>query len=252
MTVAIVTGGSSGIGKSAAIEIARRGAGVILTYGRNGQGASEAVATIERAGGRAVALSLDVGNSESFPAFRDAVSKALKDTWNTDSFTSLVNNAGIARSALLENTSEEMFDELMRVLFKGPYFLTQTLLPLLEDGGAIVNTTSNTALFSGMEPGYSAYGSMKGGMVVLTQYMAREFSKRGIRVNSVSPGATRTRLGGDAFAKYPELIEPIAAKTAFGHVGEPEDIGMVIAALVSEECRWITGQNIEASGGYNM
>jgi NAD(P)-dependent dehydrogenase (short-subunit alcohol dehydrogenase family) len=252
MAVAIVTGGSSGIGKSAAIEIAKRGMGVILTYNGNSEGAMETVAEIERNGGRAVALPLDVGKSDSFPAFRDSVAKVLQDTWQADTFTALVNNAGIARSAMFEDTTEDMFDELMRVLFKGPYFLTQTLLPMLEDGGTIVNVTSNAALLSGMEEGYSAYGSIKGGMVVLTQYMAKEFSKRGIRVNSVSPGATRTRLGGDAFARFPELIAPIAAKTALGRVGEPDDIGMAIASLISEESRWITAQNIEVSGGYNL
>ncbi len=252
MTVALVTGGSSGIGKSAAIQIARRGTGVILTYGGNQAGALEAVAEIEQHGGKAVALPLDVGRSDTFPAFREAVLTALRETWQTDTITSLVNNAGIAKTALFEDTSDELFDELMGVLLKGPFFLTQTLLPLLEDGGAIVNTTSNAALFSGMEAGYSVYGTMKGGLVVLTRYMAKEFSPRGIRVNSVSPGATRTRLAGDAFARFPELIEPIAAKTALGRVGEPDDIGMVIATLISEEGRWITAQNIEVSGGYNL
>jgi NAD(P)-dependent dehydrogenase (short-subunit alcohol dehydrogenase family) len=252
MTIAIVTGGSSGIGQSAARQLAQRGSGVILTYSRNPAGGAETVAEIEKDGGTAVALPLDLGRSETFPAFREAVTRALADTWQADSFDYLVNNAGFGRMALFEDTSEELFDEFLRVILKGPYFLTQTLLPMLADGGAIVNTTSNAALFSGMEPGYSAYGTMKGGLVVLTRYLAKELSTRGIRVNSVSPGPTRTRLGDDGFARYPEIIAPIAAKTALGRVGESDDIGMVIAALLSEECRWITAQDIEASGGYNL
>jgi NAD(P)-dependent dehydrogenase (short-subunit alcohol dehydrogenase family) len=140
----------------------------------------------------------------------------------------------------------------MRVLLKGPYFLTQTLLPLLADGGAIVNTASSAATLSGMEPGYSAYGTMKGGLVVLSRYLAKELSARGIRVNSVSPGSTRTRIGDNAFERHPEVIPSIAARTALGRLGEPDDIGMVIATLLTEECRWMTAQDIEVSGGYNL
>lgn len=252
MTIAIVTGGSSGIGRSAAIQVAKRGAGVILTYNKHPEGAHDAVAEIEKLGGTAVALPLDVGRSETFSAFKEAVTHALADTWQADFFTYLVNNAGFGQMSMFEDTTEELFDEFLRVVLKGPYFLTQTLLPLLEDGGAIVNTTSNSALFSGLEAGYSAYGSMKGGLVVLTRYLAKELSGRGIRVNSVAPGSTRTRIADDAFAKYPEVIPPIAAKTALGRVGEAEDIGKVIAFLLSAEAGWITAQNLEASGGYNL
>ncbi|MEU4409863.1 SDR family oxidoreductase [Streptosporangium sp. NPDC023963] len=252
MQVAIVTGASSGIGQSAAVQIARRGTGVILTYHGNEPGALDTVATIEKNGGTAVALPLAVGRSETFPAFRESVAGALRDTWRRDTFDFLVNNAGFGQMAMFEDTTEEMFDTLMRVLLKGPYFLTQTLLPLLADGGAIVNTTSNAALFSGLEPGYSAYGTMKGGLVVLTRYLAKEFSERGIRVNSVSPGSTRTRIGGDAFERHPEVIPALAARTALGRLGEPDDIGMVIATLLTDECRWMTAQDIEVSGGYNL
>ncbi|MEU4677784.1 SDR family oxidoreductase [Micromonospora sp. NPDC023737] len=252
MRVAIVTGASSGIGQSAAIQISKRGVGVILTYGKNQAGALDTVAHIEKEGGSAVALPLDLGRSETFPAFREAVGAALRDTWQRDTFDILVNNAGIGEMAMFEDTTEELFDRLMRILLKGPYFLTQTLLPLLADGGAIVNVTSNAALHSGMTAGYSAYGSMKGGLTVLTQYMAKEFSPRGIRVNSIAPGATLTRFADDAFEKYPEVIPELAAKTALGRVGEPDDIGMMIATLVSEEGRWVTAQNIEVSGGLNL
>ncbi|RLP95681.1 SDR family oxidoreductase [Micromonospora sp. BL4] len=252
MRTAIVTGASSGIGQSAAIQLAKRGSGVILTYSNNQPGALETVAAIEKEGGTAVALPLDVGRSETFPAFRESVAAALRDTWHRDTFDSLVNNAGLAQMAMFEDTSEELFDRFMRVLLKGPFFLTQALLPLLADGGAIVNTTSNSAMASGLEPGYSAYASMKGGLIVLTRYMAKEFSKRGIRVNSVAPGSTRTRLADNAFERFPEVIPLLAAKTALGRVGEPDDIGMVIATLLGEEGRWITAQNIEVAGGYNL
>jgi NAD(P)-dependent dehydrogenase (short-subunit alcohol dehydrogenase family) len=210
------------------------------------------VETIKKAGGTAIALQLDVGRSETFPTFRDSVVAALRDTWQRDTFDYLVNNAGFGQMAMFEDTTEEMFDRLMRVLLKGPYFLTQTLLPLLTDGGAVVNVTSNAALFAGLEPGYSAYGTLKGGLVVLTRYMAKEFSARGIRVNSVSPGSTRTRIADNAFERYPDVIPGLAAKTALGRLGEPRDIGIVIATLLGDEGRWITAQDIEVSGGYNL
>ncbi|WP_214108739.1 SDR family NAD(P)-dependent oxidoreductase [Acrocarpospora catenulata] len=251
MRVAIVTGASSGIGQSAAIQIAKRGTGVILTYNSYQSGALDTVATIEKEGGTAVALPLDVGRSETFPAFRESVAAALRETWGRDTFDFLVNNAGVGENALFEDTSEEMFDRLMRVLLKGPYFLTQTLLPLLADGGAIVNMTSNSVSRT-TEPGYSAYATMKGGLTVLTRYMAKEFSKRGIRVNSVSPGTTRTRISDNAFERFPEVIPALAAKTALGRVGEPDDIGMVVAVLLGEEGRWITAQDLEVAGGYNL
>ena len=252
MKVAIVTGASSGIGRSAAIEIAKRGTGVILTYGGNSRGGLETVAAIEKEGGTAVALPLDVGETGTFAAFRDTAADVLRDMWQRDTFDYLVNNAGVSSASLIEDTTEETFDRLMRVLLKGPYFLTQRLLPLMADGGAIVNTSSSSVAKAGLEPGYSAYASMKGGLVVLTRYMAKEFSARGIRVNAVSPGPTRTRLGDDAFTRFPEVIPALAAKTALGRVGEPGDIGAVIATLVSDESRWVTAQDIEVSGGFNL
>ncbi|MGW3645473.1 SDR family NAD(P)-dependent oxidoreductase [Streptomyces sp. NPDC000878] len=253
MKVAVVTGASSGIGRSAAIEIAKGGNGVILTYSSNPRGGLETAATIEKEGGTAVALPLDVSEAGTFTAFRDTVTDVLHDTWQRDTFDYLVNNAGFAQTSLIEDTTEEMFDRLMRVLLKGPYFLTQKLLPLMADGGAVVNTSSNSATaVTGLEPGYSAYASMKGGLDVLTRYMAKEFSTRGIRVNAVSPGSTRTRIADDAFSRFPEVVPALAAKTALGRVGEPDDIGAMIATLVSDESRWVTAQNIEVSGGYNL
>jgi NAD(P)-dependent dehydrogenase (short-subunit alcohol dehydrogenase family) len=252
MQLAIVTGASSGIGRSAAVQLAHRGTGVVLTYHANRAGALDTVAIIEKDGGTAVALPLDVSRSDTFPAFRDEVVRALRATWQRDTFDVLVNNAGVAGMAPFEDTTEELFDRLTRVHLKGPYFLTQTLLPLLADGGAVINVSSNAGTLAGLEPGYSAYATMKGGLSVLSRYMAKEFSPRGIRVNAVSPGATRTRFADNAFERFPEVEAPIAAKTALGRVGEPDDIGLFIAALAGADGRWITGQNIEVSGGYSL
>jgi NAD(P)-dependent dehydrogenase (short-subunit alcohol dehydrogenase family) len=251
MSITVVVGASSGIGQAAAIRAAERGSGIIATYNSNKAGAEETVARVRETGGRAVALPLDVGVSETFPAFRRAVEQAL-DAWGARTITGLVNNAGFGQMAMFEDTTEELLDRFYRVILKGPYLLTQALLPLIQDGGAIVNTSSNSALPSGLEAGYSAYASMKGGLIVLTRYLAKELSTRGIRVNSVAPGPTRTRIADNAFEKYPEVIPPIAARTALGRVGEADDLGTVIAFLLSDEARWITAQDIEASGGFNL
>jgi NAD(P)-dependent dehydrogenase (short-subunit alcohol dehydrogenase family) len=250
--IAIVTGASSGIGAAAAIALAERGVHILLTYNSNHEGALRLVEELRRRGVKAAPLTLDLGRSASFPAFRDAVAELLRREWGVERFDYLVNNAGAAKAAHLEEASEALFDEMMRVNLKGPYFLTQALLPLLADGGAIVNVASNSAMPSGLEPGYSAYGCTKGGLIVLTQYMAKEFSRRGIRVNAVSPGPTRTRLGGDAFDKFPEVLPPLIARTALGRLGEADDVGDAIAALLSDDCRWITAQNVEVAGGYGL
>jgi NAD(P)-dependent dehydrogenase (short-subunit alcohol dehydrogenase family) len=250
--IAVVTGGSSGIGQHAALRIAELGAGVVLTYNSHAEGAEETVATIEDRGGTAVALQLDVGDSGTFDAFAQRVAAEIADRWQRSSFDYLVNNAGFGQMSMLVDTTEELYDRFHRVILKGPYFLTQKLLPLLADGGAIVNTTSNSALTTGLEAGYSAYASMKGGLTVLTRYMAKELSGRGIRVNSVAPGPIRTRIANDAFERFPEVIPPIVERTALGRLGDGDDIGKVIATLLSDECGWITGENIEASGGFNL
>jgi len=250
--IAVVTGGSSGIGRHTALRLAGRGGGVILTYNGNVEGAHETVAAIEERGGTAVALRLDVGESDTFGAFAKRVAAELAGRWQRSSFDYLVNNAGFGQMAMFEDTSEELFDQFHRVILKGPFFLTQKLWPLLADGGAIVNTTSNSAMTIGLEPGYSAYASMKGGLAVLTRYLARELSVRGVRVNSVAPGPTRTRIAHDAFERYPQVIPPIVERTALGRLGEGDDVGRVIAALLSDELGWVTGQNIEASGGFHL
>jgi NAD(P)-dependent dehydrogenase (short-subunit alcohol dehydrogenase family) len=250
--IAVVTGGSSGIGQHAALRIAARGAGVVLSYNSHPERARETVATIEDRGGTAVAMQLDVGDSGAFDDFAQRVAAEISDRWQRTSFDYLVNNAGFGQMSMFVDTTEELYDRFQRVILKGPYFLTQKLLPLLADGGAIVNTTSNSALPTGLEPGYSAYASMKGGLTVLTRYLAKELSGRGIRVNSVAPGPTRTRIADDAFDRFPEVIPPIVERTALGRLGDGDDVGKVIAALLSDELGWITGESIEASGGFNL
>jgi NAD(P)-dependent dehydrogenase (short-subunit alcohol dehydrogenase family) len=251
--IAVVTGGSSGIGRHTAIRLAERGAGVILTFNGSRDGAHDTVATIEDRGGTAVALQLDVGASETFEDFTRRVAGELAGRWQRSSFDYLVNNAGFGQMAMFADTTEELYDRFHRVILKGPFFLTQKLLPLLADGGAIVNTTSNSALPTSVEPGYSAYASMKGGLTVLTRYLAKELSGRGIRVNSVAPGPTRTRMiSDDVVESFPDVIASLVDRTALGRLGDGDDVGKVIAALLSDECAWITGENIEASGGFNL
>lgn len=250
--VAIIIGASSGIGQSAAIELAKRGVGIIFTYYSREEGADKTVADIEELGQKAIALPLDANRSDGFDAFKNRVAVELKKHWQQETFTYLVNNAGYGQAAMFEDTTEEQFDRLTNVLLKAPYFITQKLLPLLQDGGAIVNVASNSALPTVVSEGYSAYASAKGGLIVLTRYMAKELSRRGIRVNSVAPGPTVTGMFDGAFEKYPELIQSLIHQTALNRLGLPEDIGQAIASLLSEEWKWITGQNIEISGGFNL
>ncbi len=250
--VVVVTGASSGIGQGTALEIAARGMGVVVTYNSRPEGAEETVDLIRSSGGTAVALPLDIGRSETFAGFRDALIQSLETTWQTNHLHALVNNAGFGGGYPFEEMTEEAFDDYYRVLLRGPYFLTQTLLPLIHTGGVIINNSSSSARPGDTEPGYSGYAAMKGALTVATRFLAKELAPRSICVNSVSPGPTRTRLGGDAFDAYPEIIDALAAKTALGRIGEPRDIGRVIAFLVSEDAGWITGEDIQVSGGYAL
>jgi len=253
MSIAIVTGASSGIGHSAALHLAADGRPVVLTYHRNPDGAAQAVADIERRGGDAVALALDVADTDSFGPFADSVARLSADRWAGAAVSCLVNNAGFGGGAPFADTTTGQFDDFYRGLVKGPYFLTQRLLEMMADGSSVVFTGSSAALPTGAaEPGYSAYAAMKGAVVVMTRYLAKELAARGVRVNSVAPGPTRTRLGDDAFTRMPELAAPLAARTALGRLGEPDDIGSVIAFLASDGAAWITGQTIEVSGGYDL
>ncbi|RWZ67768.1 SDR family oxidoreductase [Labedella populi] len=250
--IVVITGASSGIGRGAAIEIAARGMGVVITYNARPAGAEETVSAIRDSGGTAVALPLDIGRSETFPDFADALTGVLRREWNAERIHALVNNAGFGGGMAFEEMTEDAFDEYYRVLLRGPYFLTQALLPLIEDGGAIVSTSSSAARPGETEPGYSGYAAMKGGLVVASRFLAKELSGRAIRVNSIAPGPTRTRLGDNAFERFPQVIDGIVAKTAFGRLGEPADVGKVIAFLVSDDSAWITGQDIQAAGGYAL
>ncbi|MGF6768219.1 NAD(P)-dependent dehydrogenase (short-subunit alcohol dehydrogenase family) [Paraburkholderia sp. GAS199] len=245
MKIVIVTGGSRGLGASTALECARRGMGVIVTYNLNPEKAADVVKAIEGISGTAVALKLDVGNSQSFPAFREAVSRQLDTIWHRKMFDFLVNNAGFGLYAPISDVTEAQFDGLFDVHLKGPFFLTQTLLPLIEDGGHVINVTSATSRVA--TAGVAPYAAFKGGLQVLTRYMAKEFAERRIRANSIAPGAIRTELGGGLNDEFEAIL---AAQTALGRVGEPDDVGGVIASLLSEENRWINAQNIEVAGGY--
>jgi NAD(P)-dependent dehydrogenase (short-subunit alcohol dehydrogenase family) len=252
MGVAVLTGGSSGIGQAAAVRIAERGNGVVLTYNTNPAGAKETVAMIEEGGGSAVALHLDVSRPETFAGFADLVRDQLRDRWQRPTFDYLVNNAGFAQPDMFADVSLELFERYFDVLLRGPFFLTQTLLPVMADGGAIVNTTSSCAVPGGTAVGYCAHASMKGGLITLSRCLAKELAPRGIRVNGVSPGPTRTRISNDAFARFPEAIPELAALTALGRIGEADDVGKVIAALLSDEFGWMTGENVEISGGFQL
>lgn len=247
MSVIAITGGSRGIGASAAEYIAKRGMGVILTYNQNPDAAHQVVRRIESTGGKAVALKLDVADTASFPAFHDSVVTALEVTWSTNMLGGLVNNAGYGLFNPLASVSEAQFDGLFGVHLKGPFFLTQTLLPLFEENASIVNVTSATTRVA--TAGVAPYAAFKGGLEVLTRYMAKEFGERGIRANAVSPGAIRTELGGGLNDEFEAML---AAQTPLGRVGEPEDVARVIAMLVSEEGAWINAQTIEVAGGYNI
>lgn len=245
MSIVIITGGSRGLGASAAIQCAKRGMGVILTFNRNPEAAQEVVSMIEADGGKAIALKLDVGDSATFPAFRDAVHEALDTTWNRTNFDFLVNNAGHGLYNPIATVTEEQFDGLFRVHLKGPFFLTQALLPLIADGGHIINVASSTSRVA--TAGVAPYASFKGGLEVLTRYMAKEFGDRRIRANSIAPGAIRTELGGGLNDAFEALL---VGQTALGRVGEPDDVGCMVAGLLSDDNRWINAQNIEVAGGY--
>lgn len=245
MKIVIVTGSSRGLGASTALECAKRGMGVIITYNSSPQKANEVAEAIGAIGGKAAVLKLDVGDSRTFADFGKAVSEQLKAVWDRETFDFLVNNAGYGLYAPIADVTEAQFDGLFNIHLKGPFFLTQTLLPLMAAGGHIVNVTSATSRVA--TAGVAPYAAFKGGMQVLTRYMAKEFGARGIRANSIAPGAIRTELGGGLSEEFEALL---ADQTALGRVGEPEEIGGVIAALLSDENRWINAQNIEVAGGY--
>lgn len=245
--IALVTGASRGLGRNTVIHLARAGVDAVVTYRSGAADAESAVAEINALGGRAVALQLDTSDVSGFKGFADRLGASLGESFGRDSFDVLINNAGIGIHKTFADTTEEDFDTLMNIHLKGVFFLTQTLLPLITDGGRIYNVSSGLARFS--LPGYAAYGSMKGAVEVLTRYLAKELGPRGIAVNTIAPGAIETDFGGGAVRDNPELNGFVASVTAMGRAGLPDDVGGAIAALVAGETGWITGQRIEVSGG---
>lgn len=245
--IALITGGSRGLGKSMALHLAERGVDIVLTYKSDSAAAHDVAGAIEAKGRKVAVLQLDVADASSFGAFATKLRAELERVWNRNTFDYLVNNGGNGAHASFVETTEAQFDEMMNVHLKGAFFLTQKLLPLIADGGRIVNVSSGLVRFS--FPGYAAYAAMKGGVDVLTHYLAKELGARGIRVNSLAPGAIETDFGGGTIRDNREVNQQIASLTALGRVGLPDDIGGAVAMLLSPESSWINGQRIEVSGG---
>jgi len=247
--IAIVTGGSRGLGRSTVLSLAARGVASIFTYNTNRAEAEKVVAAARDAGAKSIALQLDTGNVGAFDGFVKSVASALH-TFGASRFDYLVNNAGTSHHNAFEKTTEAEFDALYNVHFKGVFFLTQKLLPLINDGGRIVNISSGLTRFA--LPGSASYASMKGAVEVLTRYLAKELGPRGIAVNTVAPGAIATDFSGGMVRDNPEINRRVADMTALGRVGQPDDIGPMIASLLTEDNRWINAQRIEVSGGMNV
>jgi len=245
--IAIVTGASRGLGRNTALNIARRGGDVVITFQSKAGEADAVVKEIEALGGRCVALQLDASDMSSVAGFVERVRTVLSTQWQRTTFDHLVNNAGHGDMAMIEHTTEAQFDKLVDVHFKGVFFLTQALLPLIADGGRIVNVSTGLTRVS--YPGFGAYAAVKGAVEVLSVYLAKELGSRGIAVNTVAPGAIETDFLGGVVRDTPDLNQVFAGMTALGRVGVPDDIGPVIASMLGEDHRWINGQRIEVSGG---
>jgi NAD(P)-dependent dehydrogenase (short-subunit alcohol dehydrogenase family) len=248
--IAVVTGGSRGLGRATAFRLANSGVGVVLTYRSQRAEADRVVTDITGTGGTAVTLQLDTAVTAGFEDFADQLRAVLSERWGRDSFDYLVNNAGINVTAPFADTTEKDFDDLVDVHFKGVFFLTQTLLPLIADGGAIVNVSTGLTRFA--VPGQAAYAAMKGAIEVLTRYQAKEFGVRGIRVNAIAPGATATDFGDGLVRDNEQVRAYLTSQVALGRVGEPDDIGPAVAALLSDDNRWMTAQRVEVSGGQSL
>jgi NAD(P)-dependent dehydrogenase (short-subunit alcohol dehydrogenase family) len=248
--IALVTGGSRGLGKDMALRIAEKGIDVVLTYNSKKDEAAAVVSAIEKLGRKGAALQLDAGNVKSFDTFFGQLKTLLKDHFGAGKFDIIINNAGIGIHAPFAETTEEQFDTLANLQLKGVFFLTQKALPLMNDGGSIINISTGLARFSA--PGYSAYAAMKGGIEVLTRYQAKELGARGIKVNCIAPGAIETDFGGGAVRDNEQYNKYIKSVTALGRTGLPTDIGGVVAFLCTDDAGWINGQRIEVSGGMNL
>ncbi|MEQ9239750.1 SDR family NAD(P)-dependent oxidoreductase [Roseovarius indicus] len=248
--ITFITGGSRGLGRSMALKLAAQGIGVVFTYAGNKQAAETTLAEIEAQGGTAAALQLDQTDPAQIASLPDRLRTTLRETFGRDTIDHLVNNAGTGHWALFADTTEDQLDDLYAVHVKGPFLLTQALLPMIEDGGKIVMISSGLARFA--LPGYSAYAAMKGAVEVLTRYLAKELGARGISVNTVAPGAIETDFGGGTVRDNPEVNQMVADHTALGRAGLPDDIGGAVAALLAGETHWITAQRIEVSGGQSI
>lgn len=244
---ALVTGSSRGLGKDMALQLARKGFDVLITYHSKEDEATRVAEEIRSLGRRAYALQLDVSNSGTFDAFVNEVRSVLDSVFHTEALDAVVNNAGTGLHVPFTDTTPEQFDNMMRIHIKAPYFLTQKLLAVVNDGGSIVNISSGLARFS--FPGYSAYATMKGAVETLTKYQAIELGARQIRVNVVAPGAIETDFGGGRVRDNEELNKMLSSLTVLGRVGLPDDIGGVVAFLCSDDSKWVNAQRIEAAGG---
>jgi NAD(P)-dependent dehydrogenase (short-subunit alcohol dehydrogenase family) len=248
--IALVTGGSRGLGKDMALSLAKKNIDVILTFNNNQIAAEEVVKTIEENGSKAIALKLDVGDIKSFDTFLLQVSEVLQSKWQTSSFDFLINNAGIGGTISIANMTEEIFDNFVNIHFKGVYFLTQKSLLMMNNGGGVIFLSSGTTRFC--VPGYSVYSSLKSAVENLTKYVAKEYGNRGIRSNIVAPGPIETDFNGGAIRNNPQMKGYLSSQTALGRVGNADDIGSVVAFLCTDDAKWINGQKIEVSGGINL
>lgn len=248
--IAVVTGGSRGLGKDMVLNLAKNGLDIVLTYNSQKEAAEEVVKQIEKLGQRGIALKLDVSDPSGFDDFTKTLISALQSQLNADGFDFLINNAGFIHYATFENLTEEQFAEMENVHLRGPFFLTQKLLPKMNPFGGIVNVSSGLTRFA--TPGFAAYAALKGAMETLTKYQAQELGKRNIRVNVIAPGAIETDIMGGAVRDNVEMNKYLASQTALGRVGLPEDIGGVVAFLCSDAAGWINAQRIEISGGSNL
>jgi len=245
--IALVTGGSRGLGKNMALRLAEKGIDVIITYNSKADEAQAVVEQLQQSGRKSATLQLNTGELKSFDAFEENLKKTLSETFGADHIDFIVNNAGFGKYAPIGEVTEEMFDELLNVHFKGVFFLTQKLLPILNDHGGIVNISTGTARFS--VPGSAAYSCMKGAIEVFTRYLAKELGARGIRANAIAPGAMMTEFGGAHLANSEDSKKFVSSVTALGRPGEAEDIGGVVAFLCTDDARWVNAQRIEVSGG---
>ncbi|GEN67463.1 SDR family NAD(P)-dependent oxidoreductase [Chryseobacterium rhizosphaerae] len=245
--IALVTGGSRGLGKNSALKIAQKGLDVIITYRSNKEEAEAVVEEIKALGRKAAAFQLDTKDIKSFDGFVKAVTDHLQQNTGSSNIDYLINNAGTALYSPITEVTEEQLDDIVDIHFKGVFFLTQKLLPFINDGGGIVNISSGLARFA--TPGSSVYGSIKAGVEMLTKYMAKELGTRRIKANVVAPGAIETDFGGGRVRDNKDINAVVAGATALGRVGLPDDIGGVVAFLCTEDAGWINGQRIEASGG---